>query len=63
MKGKKFMQLKEKLMRGVFALAALCCVKKHSSKGTGQKVSKGRSESPLVAPAGAKPLPSTKQSF
>ena len=27
------------------------------------KVSKGRSESPLVAPAGAKPLPAEKKSF
>ena len=36
---------------------------KHSNKGTAPKVSKGRPESPLVAPAGAKSLPLAKQSF
>ena len=36
---------------------------KHSSKGRTPKVSKGRSESPLVAPAGAKSLPSAKLLF
>ena len=35
----------------------------YSIKGSAPKVSKGRPESPLVAPTGAKPLPSTKQSF